>query len=184
MKNVIVQIFIMVFTILFFVFGIYYLYDGKIGEENGFFAGIGSVISGTTESPIVSDGINALQNTSNVTAPVVKYTGGARQVGTEVAFKELFEIALDGQTFIPATAENGFAVYFYDITDLEGTSVVEMLTTEDIDSLEEVPVAFLFDKELQVLHFCKSGTFCILVRIYTDQGAQYLYECVLPVEVE
>lgn len=184
MKNVFVQIFIMVFTIIFVLFGINYLYHGKIGNGEGFFEGIGSVMSGTTETPIVSDGINALEDAAYGTPPAVQYVGGAREVGEVVNFKELFEISMDGTSFTAATNENGFAFYFYDVTDLGGTSVVEKLTTEQIEALEEIPAAFIYDTQLSELHFHQNGTYSILVRVYTESGAQYLYECVIPVEAE
>lgn len=184
MKNVIVQIFIMVFTVLFVLFGINYLYNGEIGSGKGFFAGIGSVLSGRIETPIVSNGINALENTTSGTEPVLRYTGGARHIGDVVDFKTLFEISLDGNSFVPAYAENGFAIYFYDLTSLSGESIVEKLTTEEIAMLEEFPAAILYDTKLYELYFHQSGTFCIWVSIYLDSGEQYLYECIVPVEVK
>lgn len=182
MKNIIMQIIMIVLTIVFVLFAVDYFFHGPVGEKTGFFGGSGAVLEGFSDKQIVSNGIEALTNSVNTSIPTLKYTGGTRYVGETVHFRELFQIALNGIDFQDATVEDGYALYFYNIMDLFGNPVVIELETEEINALEEIPAAFIYDTENDTLHFHKSGTFTIIVNVYLETGAQFLFECLLPVE--
>ena len=144
--------------------------------------------TGTTFSPLVEDenmnneGTNHLQGLVSGYIPLVIYNSGAQQVNTCVAFKNLLSIKLENGTTVSGNTENGFALYLSDIKTKEGNSVMEVMSANDIAQLEEVPAPFVYDKENDLLYIFASGTYHVIVKIYTDSGASQSYEFQLPVE--
>ena len=59
---------------------------------------------------------------------------------------------------------------------------MEVMSANDIAQLEEVPAPFVYDKENDLLYIFASGTYHVIVKIYTDSGASQSYEFQLPVE--
>ena len=57
------------------------------------------------------------------------------------------------------------------------------MSTDELAATEEIPNTFVYDKELDMLYIFGSGTFTVLVRIYSDAGGSQLYQFKLPVEL-
>lgn len=116
-------------------------------------------------------------------APVMKYASGVRNVGEVVTFKNLLKVQLSNGNEVSGSTENGFAIYLVDIRSAEGNSEMLIMSAQDIEDLEEIPAAFLYDKENDQLHLHKSGTYTVIVKIYGSSGVSAVYEFKLPVEV-
>mgnify|MGYP003301527749 FL=1 len=57
------------------------------------------------------------------------------------------------------------------------------MSTDDLANMEELPSAFVYDKELDMLYVFGSGTYTVSVKIYFDVGGMETYEFKLPVEL-
>lgn len=182
MKQTLKNCILLAFTALLVVFCIGYLLSGPVGTESGILAGIGSMFENVQEKEIISESDKVLEKVMSVDFPTVKYVGGARTVGDEIPFRELLQVCLSGGTFQSGQEENGFYLYFDDIRNEIGNSVVTYLKTEDVEALEEIPSPFIFDKEREILYFHKSGVFTMYIKVYMDNGSNTLYEVTLPVE--
>ena len=177
MKEVIKNYVAVAISALFAIFCITYLFVSPIGKR------IGSIFNNVEKETAKSESHLLLEEMLTATAPKVKYVGGTKNVGDIVAFKELIEVCLSEDIYKLGVEEDGFYIYFQDICDENGNSVVTYLDENEIDALEEIPTPFIFDKERCLLFFHKSGIFVMSIKIYTDIGISTTYEFLVPVEV-
>ena len=181
MREIIKNYFAVAISALFFIFCMNYIFASPIGDELR--KQIGSIFRTAKKEDTKSQSYLLLEEMLTATAPKVKYVGGTKNVGDVVEFKELIEVCLIEDSYKLGTEEDGFYIYFQDIFDKNGVSVVTYLNENEIDALEEIPTAFIFDKERQSLFFYKSGIFVMSIKIYTDDGISNTYEFSIPVEV-
>ena len=164
-----------------FVVGVYFSADMFGGT--GVFEGTGEVFEPMLVSDeLKNDGLSYVGSTSSGYTPVVKYISVAHAVGESVTFKDMFTVRKEDGTTVSGSTEDGFAIYLIDIKSLSGNSMLEVLSTEEIAGLEEIPAAFIYDKELDTLYFHGSGTYMVYVKVYGPDGGQTTYEFKLPVE--
>lgn len=181
MKDIIKNYMILAVSVLFAIFCINYVWNPVPGDALR--EQIGSILENVKEKDVKSEGHVLLKEMSDVTIPNVKYIGGTKHVGDSMAFKEMFEVGLCGDNYKSGAEEDGFYIYFEDMQDRNGNSVVTYLDSKDIEILEEIPTAFILDREQEILYFHKSGIFIMYVKIYTTDGNSTTYECIVPVEV-
>lgn len=120
---------------------------------------------------------------SDVSGDVFKYSGGARKSGEAVLLSDMLEIQnADGSTTRLTDAE-GITVSLSDVKDTYQNSVLTKLGTQETEDLEEIPTAFVYDREQSLLYFYKSGVYDVYVTIYKDDrnGIRYVFS--VPVEV-
>ena len=175
MKELIKHYIVAVSLALFTIFCIRYLITDSVN-------GIGSIFENVNTKQQKSNSHLLLKEITEET-PNVKYIGGTKQVGDVVIFKELFEVGISGGNYQSGIKEEGFSLYFEDIQNQYGDSMVTYLNTEEIEVLEEIPSAFIFDIEQQQLYFYKSGTFLMYIKVYTENGSSTIYSFTIPVEV-
>lgn len=146
--------------------------------------------TGTTFSPLVKDdelvngGTDHLDGIVKEYIPSIQYNKGALKMGDCVEFKRLLTVVLEDGTITSGSTEYGFAIYLTDIRTNAGNSVLEKMSTDELANMEEIPSAFVYDKDLDMLYIFGSGTYTVLVKIYTDAGAMETYEFQLPVELQ
>lgn len=169
------------FLVLLVLFCIRYVLANP--TKNKLLKSIGSIFENVEDENGKSNSHLLLKEVLEEEVPNVRYIGGTRNVGDLVHFKELIEVCLSGGNYQLGTVEEGFYVYFEDIRDNYGNSIVTYLDTEEIEALEEIPTAFIFDKKREELHFHKSGTFLMYINVYTENRSCTTYECKLPVEI-
>ena len=168
---------------ILFVIGVFFF----SGEDSGM--GIFGT-SGTTFTPLVkeeelaNEGANHLHGFVNDYIPVIHYNEGALQKGDCVEFKTLLSAELENGDIVSGSAETGFAIYLIDIRTKAGNSVLEKMSTDDLSNMEEIPSDFVYDKELDMLYIFGSGTYTVMVKIYSDSGGADSYEFQLPVKLE
>ena len=181
MKELIKNYIIIAFLVMLVLFCIRYVLANP--TRNELLKSIGSIFEDVEEGTGKSNSHLLLKDVIEEETPKVKYIGGTRNVGELIHFKELIAVCLSGENYQVGTVEEGFYVYFEDIRDNYGNSIVTYLDTEEIEALEEIPTAFIFDKKREELHFHKSGTFLMYINVYTETGSCITYECKLPVEI-
>lgn len=182
MKNIVKILFAFVITGIAVIFAIGYMFDGSIAGGNGLFQGIGNILSVSTSNR--TNTLPELQENMTIkAAPEVVYIGAARQVGESVQFKSMFTVKTENGEK-NGTVEDDFAIYLSDIRSRADVSVIEFLTTEQIEALEEIPSAFIYDEETDTLYCFKSGVYTVYIKVYGSNGTQEEYEFLLPVEVQ
>jgi len=181
MKIVIKKYFPVIIAALGVFFAITVYFFGLQGTENGIFAEIGTVLTGASEEKIVSDIIKD-DSFVSIEVPDIKYCGGTIEIGDVAGIKELFQF-----TYADGSIVNGkdteYVIYLLDVEDTSGKSVMEIFTPEDIEAMEEITSPFIYDEENDLLHFHKSGSFKVLLRVYYDANTYMEYEFYIPVEV-
>ena len=80
------------------------------------------------------------------------------------------------------SVEEDFAIYLMDIRNMDGNSVLEVLSSAEIEDMEEIPATFIYDREQDILHIFGSGIYVVYVKVYGSSGGQVVYEFKLPVE--
>ena len=129
-----------------------------------------------------NDGLGYVSSAQSGYVPVAKYVGGAQCVGGQASFKNMFSVRKENGSFVGGSTEDEFALYLIDIQTESGNSVLAYLTADEIANMDEVPAAFIYDRENDELHFHGSGTYVVYVKIYGKSGGQTTYEFKLPVE--
>lgn len=172
-----------IFSILVIVplvlFSAYLLYGKNQNGDIQIFESFGTVLeaSGEEEAPAAD------VMPGNPEAPVIKYNQGTHTVGSSTRFKAMFTVVTQNGTK-NGTVEDDFSLYLSDVRNPADLSVVEFLTTGQIDALEEIPAAFLYDKEQDILHFHQSGIYTVMVNVYGADGSMAQYEFSIPVEAK
>lgn len=115
--------------------------------------------------------------------PDVHYNGGALHQGDCVEFKNLLLVELEDGDMVNGNTESGFALYLIDIQTQMGNSALEIMSTGELADMEEIPNTFVYDKELDMLYIFGSGTYNVLVKIYSESGGFQMHEFRLPVEL-
>lgn len=164
------------------VIGVFFFSEKNYGM--GTFGKTGTIFSPLMEDDIAeNEGGDHLHGYVNDYIPVVHYDEGALQQGDCVEFKTLFLVELEDGDMVRGNTETGFALYLTDIQTEMGNSALEIMSTDELADMEEIPNAFVYDKELDMLYIFGSGTFHVLVRIYSDAGGFQNYKFKLPVEL-
>ena len=154
-------------------FVIYVFFSANYNGGKGVFENTGNIYAPMIEDDELKyDGLNYIGEEVNRYVPEIKYNSGVKQVGDIVTFKELFLV----------NKEDEFALYLIDITQ-SGNSVLEFLSSEELEDMEEIPAPFVYDKEHDLLYIFGSGTYKVKIKIYGSSGAIEEYEFNLPVEI-
>ena len=181
MKIAIKEIALVILALIGAVFFIQTIF-GKSDEGNlSVFDGVTGIIEQINSTEPKNESVDYLQSQGMVTEPGVKYIFGSASAGTEVSFKEMFEVKIGAQSF-QGNEENGFAIYLMDIRDLAGNSRLVSLDSESIDASDEIESDFVYDKDEDILFIHNSGCYKVFIKVYTDAGSVTTYEFFLPVE--
>lgn len=140
-----------------------------------------SIVDQMKDTEVINNAAGAVGTQVSGTVPAITYSEGAQYKGSEICFKEMFEVTLASGTW-PGDSENGFAIYLKDIQDSAGNSRLISLDSESIDSMDEIVSDFVYDAEQDVLHIYGSGVYFVHLKIYTDDGLSAVYSFALPVE--
>lgn len=183
-KTILKQIILLLIVFSCVIFALYIYYSASINGKEGLFKGTGAYVEAIMDTEMENDNdIECTEDTEEENdVPLLNYMYGTQTVGTSVKFKSLFTVTTkNGEK--PGDVEDDFTLYLSDITDVSDNSVVEVLSTEMIENLEEIPAAFIYDKEQDILYFHKSGAFKVYVNVYNEKGYKTAYEFMIPVEV-
>jgi len=165
MKETIKHYFPLVLTVLCTIFATYILFHS--------FSAIGKIFSNITlknNQTLVSQ---QLEESSGISLPAPKYIGGTLTTEEPIVFHDLFSIGASEES----------AIYLVDIKKNGNTSVLTSLSTSNIDKLEDIPSAAIYDKEKQLLYFYSSGIYTFYIRLYYKHYPGILFECQVPVEM-
>ena len=140
---------------------------------------------GTVKSDMpVSEVHKKIEDVISVEIPQIHYIGDTRTVGDMVEITELFEIEYEDGTVVLAKEDEKGSITLSDIKDTSDNTALTKLATEDVDALEDIPTAFVYDKEQHILYCHRSGVYKVYVKYYSGSANGVLYEFMLPVEVE
>lgn len=176
MKKVLSYVFSVLAIVPIVIFSIGFLFNDNFNR----YGELLDVVDSTEKTGVEID-LN--EEIGNANAPTLEYMQGPQEVGNCFVFKSVLQVTTE--TGIKnGTVEDDFAIYLSDIKSGAGTSVVEFLSKEQIESLEEIPAAFLYDQENDMLYCYKSGAYKVIIKVYGSNGTQVEYEFILPVEAE
>ena len=183
-KDVIKQFYPLLIMCSCVLFVIYVFFSaGDYGNE-GIFENIGYIYRTMIgDDAREDDSILYLASSTDAYIPAIKYNSGAKSVGECMKFHSLFLVEMQDGSFVSGDEENGFALYLEDIKNTSGNSVLERLSSEAIDELEEIPAPFIYDKENDLLYVYSSGVYLVQIKVYGTGGGMQVYEFNLPVEI-
>lgn len=182
-KSIVKQFYPILIMMLCVFFAIYTLFSANLNNGRGVFEAGGNLYApmlGT--DALKNDDFSYIGDSSIEDIPVIIYASGVQKVGTNIIFKDLLNVIKTDGTIVNGTTEDGFALYLLDIQTQEGKSVLQTLSTTDIENLEEISSAFIYDKATDRLYLYSSGVYTVYVKIYGESGGQETYEFQLPVE--
>ena len=163
-------------------FVVYVFFSADYNGGKGVFENAGNVYAPMIEDDELKyDGLTYIGDEVNSYVPEVKYNAGAKQVGDCIRFKELFLVKREDGSWVAGNTEDDYALYLIDITRT-GNSVLEYMSYEEIENMEEIPAAFVYDKENDLLYIYGSGIYTVKIKVYGNSGASKVFEFQLPVE--
>lgn len=182
-KDIIKQFYplLIMFSCLFFVIYIFF----SAGEDSaaGVFENAGAAYHSMLEDDdLKNEGLSYIGDASDGYVPLIKYHSKAKEVGDCVNFKSLFLVQKKDGSFVNGALEDDFAIYLLDIKNEAGNSVLMRMSSEELEGLEEIPAAFIYDEEQAFLHMFESGNYIVYLKIYGHSGGFQMYEFKLPVE--
>ena len=172
MKQFIKQYFPLILTVLGACFAIQIFFHGFGTLPSNIFTHMGSSFSTLNQKDNLSTVAQKMEAQPDVPLPSLLYTGKTLILGEAVCFPDLFPLS-----------DPSAAVYLNDIKNQNGISVLTILTSDEIDNLEELPSEVIYDKEQQLLYFHNSGIYQISLRLFLEGKDGILFECSIPVEV-
>lgn len=183
LKSIVRQFFHLLLLVCCFIFVLQIFFQERIEGERDIFSAAANVYDNMMKKESVQcNGLNFLENEIADDVSELIYNAGARQAGTNLRFKSILTVRKTDGTVVNGAVEDDFAIYLVDIKTIGGESVLETLSTSEIENLEEVPAAFIYDKATDRLYLYSSGVYLVQVKIYGSSGGQAVYEFRLPVE--
>ena len=141
-KNVIKQYYLLLMILACVLFVIHMFFSFPIQGGKGVFEGGGSIYTSMIEKEDAKlESMDAINK--KAFSPSILYNAGVHKVGSSTEFKSLFLVQIEDGSFIEGNIEDGFSLYLKDIVDERGCSVLEVLPTDVIFSLEEIPAPFV-----------------------------------------
>lgn len=182
MKTSIKQFFPLALTVLCMVTGIMILFHGFQTHAHGIYFDIGTTFSEITQNTHTSLIAEELIQSEKEDLPTLIYVGGSLSIGEAYALPNLFLLQNAAGTISTLDTLNNTALYLIDIKGETQNSVLTILSTFDLEQLEELPSKAIYDPETQFLYFHQSGIYTLYVRLYFDSRPGVLYQCKIPVE--
>ncbi|MBQ8519467.1 MAG: hypothetical protein IJ455_07710 [Agathobacter sp.] len=183
-KNIVKQFYPLVIMLSCVSFVIWMFFSDGLRGKKSVFEGAGEIFAPAFDTGVVKN--NALSYVGDSVSgyvPVIAYTGGTQTAGTYITLKSMFDVILEDGTIVKGSTEDGFAIYLMDIKNTADNSVLLFWTAEDIAEMEEIPAAFVYEKEQDILYCFKSGIYTVYVKIYGTDGGEETYVFSLPVEI-
>ena len=175
MKESIKHFFPLILTILCTLSGIYLLLYSFSNIGNAF-----SNLSQKHPSTSIAEKLASQQNTS---FPNLIYVGKTLTVGKPNLLSDLFSIKTSADTSSARSTHTDTKLYLVDAKSAKGTSLLTTLSSSEIENMEEIPSAVIYDPNEQLVYFYKSGIYTLSLRLYYGPHAGVLFECQIPVEV-
>ena len=183
MKNVLKYYFPLLLTVLCVFFILQILFWNISEPSANMFTSIGERLGNikqTDNTTMVAKKEGAKPQTP---LPSITYSGGTLTSGTAVSFPKLFTLTYaDGSTASPAASTTA-AVYLSDIRNTEQTPVLTRLSSKEIQTLEELPSAVVYDTDRQLLYFYQNGIYSLSLQFFVDGEDGVYFACQIPVEV-
>lgn len=166
------------------LFVVHMFFGANLGNGKGIFERMGTLYTGILEEPPLEyGGLKHLETSNGGCLKSIHYNEGTRKVNDCIKFRSLFQVELQKDFQADMEQEYQVAIYLEDIKNLGESSVLERLTAEEIDRLEEIPAAFIYEEESDLLYFFRSGVFLVQIKVYGIDGSMERYEFYLPVDV-
>lgn len=183
MKEIIKHYFPFILTVLCAVCALSIFFYGFTDSQNGIFTDIGTYFSNETQKNHLTAVASQVEALEKAPLPTLIYNGNTLLVGEPHTWNELFTLHFSDGTISKLEEQATAALYLIDVAVSDGSSVLTRLSSAEIDSLEELPSAAIYDIEKQLLYFHKSGIYTLRIRFYFDYRPGVLFECQVPVEV-
>lgn len=183
MKKTIKHFFPLILTALCALFGLSILFHGFSNSPNGIFTEIGGYFLNHTQTDNLTLVAKQVETEEKRPLPIPQYIGGTLTVGEANAFDSLFTLKFPNGTITSIDAESTTALYLLDVTYSNASSALMKLSEEDINALDELPSAAIYDTDNRLLYFNKGGIYTLYMRLYFDYRPGVLFECQVPVEV-
>ena len=181
MQELIKHYFPLILTASSAICAIFLFFHGFGNSSQGIFSYIGHSVQIPEQKAIYST--VAQQTSTQSPAPIPIYEAGTLTVGNIYNFDCFFKIKLSNGDLLPITEAPHTALYLIDVIYPNGSSALSFLSSEDINSLEEIPSPAIYDKENHQLSFHKSGVYTLITRLHYAHRPGILFECPIPVEV-
>ena len=183
LKSMIRQFYQVLFLSLCLLFLLQIFFGEGIEGERDIFTAVAHVYEPMMEDETWQcNGLSYIENEVSDEVPEVIYAAGAQQAGTNLVFKSTLNVRKADGTVVSGTREDDFSICLLDIKTIEGESVLEILSTSQIENLGEIPAPFIYDKATDRLYLYSGGVYLVQVKIYGSGGGQAVYEFWLPVE--
>lgn len=170
----------LILTILCTLFGITILFKGF--HTYGLFYDIGSSFSSmeqNSSSTTIADQLDSLENNA---IPSLVYIGNTLTIGDANSLSDLFVLKTVTEELSSFQNLSNAALYLVDIKSPRGFSILTKLSSTEINELEELPSAAIYDRDNSLLYFHQSGIYTLYLRLYYNHQPGILYECRIPVE--
>lgn len=183
MKEVIKHYFPLILTVLCAMYGLLIFFHGFTNSQNGIFSDIGTYFSDGTQKDNLTYVANQMGAQEKAPLPTPKYIGNTITVGEAVSFDKLFTLEFTDGTLSTVEETPTAALYLVDVTHSNGTSVLMKLSSADVENLEELSTAAVYDTDNRLLYFHSSGIYTLYIRLYFNYQSGVLFQCQIPVEV-
>ena len=174
MTETIKHYFPLVLTILCALYAVYIIFH-SIGI-------LGDILKEVTQKNNKTLVAQALATELDLPIPTPVYVGNSLSTEEGYNFHNLFKLKLANGTIISLDSDSDIALYLIDVKSRNNTSVLTKLSTEEIESLYQLPSSVVYDKEQHLLYFHNNGTYTLFIRLYYNHRPGILFECQVPVE--
>ena len=182
-KDIVRQFYPLMIAVSCVLFVVWIFFASGLEDDNGVFERSGSLFCDVLDTgELRNEGTGFVKNNVSGYVPVVKYTGGVRACGEILLFKDLFQIRKEDGSWEHGGLEDDFTIFLMDIRNQYGKSVMVNMTEEEIAGIENIPSAFVYEKDLDLLCCFLNGIYTVSIKIYAANGGMAIYEFSLPVE--
>ena len=183
-KDLIKQIYplLLMLSCVLFVVGVFFTFP--MYEKEGVFQGAGSLFGAMKMEEMKTDSFDYGETLVSTYVPRIAYVAKPQTVGTAIPFKAQFEVEKENGSIVGGDVEDEFSIYLLDIKNAAEKSVLMVMTTEEMESIEEIPAPFVYEEERDILHCFQSGVFTMELKVCSSNGGQKIYKFQLPVDTK
>lgn len=177
LKDSVLPTIIAIGIIVFLLTGITY------GGAVGIFDVIGEVPTAEDTDTKIHTTPGELDNFLEVEMPEIKVSGNVYSARTEIVVGSMFTVTKDGVTYTGTQGDaGGFAILLTEVTNANGDEVMEEMTMDEYEQLEEVPYSVIYDEEQDILYFTQSGVYDLYLTCKLDSGVNGKFIVSIPVK--
>lgn len=161
-----------------------FLFVGFVYNGNtGIFEIVGDVPSEEITDTQIHETPEEMETLLQAPMPEIKAQDRVYKTQEQIIVAPIFTVIKDNVTYSGTQgAEGGFTLNLTGVTRQDGSEVMEEMTVEEFENMEEITFSCIYDRQKDILLFVQSGVYKLHITCRLSNGATGRFVVTIPVE--